>query len=219
MKLKYYLRGLGAGILFSVLVFVFVVNPKETTLSDEEIIQRAKMLGMTEKQELSIDMEKLRENTPSPETMNSGIPSPSPTSILSPSEIPSPTLMPTHPLTPTLMPTQTNSPTPTTALSPTNSPTPTPTIIPTPTQLPTLAPSAEDEQKSDNETISSVVEIKSGMRSEDICAVIENAGIIDSATRLNAYLIQNGYAERLRSGKFELNSTMTYDQIAKLLTW
>lgn len=219
MKLKYYLRGLGAGILFSVLIFVFVVSPKETTLSDEEIIQRAKKLGMTEKQELSIDMEKLRENTPSPGAMNSGIPSPSPTSILRPSEIPSPTLMPTNNLTPTLIPTPTNSPTPTIVLSPTNSPTPTPTISPTPTHLPTVIPSPEDEQKIENETVSAVVEIKSGMRSEDICAVIENAGIIDSATHLNAYLIQNGYAERLRSGKFELNSTMTYDQIAKLLTW
>ena len=54
MKLKYYLRGLGAGILFSVLVFVFVVGPKEAEISDDEIIQRAKQLGMTEKKELSI---------------------------------------------------------------------------------------------------------------------------------------------------------------------
>ena len=61
MKLKYYLRGLGAGILFSVLVFVFVVSPNENELTDAEIIQRAKQLGMVEKTDSAIDMEKLRE--------------------------------------------------------------------------------------------------------------------------------------------------------------
>ena len=81
MKLKYYLRGLGAGILFSVLVFVFVVGPKESTISDDEIIQRAKQLGMTEKKELNIDMEKLRENTPSPLPEMTGTPEFSPTSV------------------------------------------------------------------------------------------------------------------------------------------
>ena len=49
MKLKFYLRGLGAGILFSVLVFVFVVGPKSSAISDEEIIAKAKELGLVEK--------------------------------------------------------------------------------------------------------------------------------------------------------------------------
>ena len=194
MKLKYYLRGLGAGILFSVLIFVFVVGPKETVISDDEIIQRAKQLGMTEKKEVNINMEKLRENsTPSPTT------------------VPSPTADP--------IPEATNSPTPTPTLSPTKVPTPTlsPTKVPTPSLAPTEVPPVEGTDE--NEVVSAVVEIKSGMRSEDICSVIERAGLIRDAMSLNAYLIQNGYAERLRSGKFELNSRMTFEEIAKMLTW
>ncbi len=207
MKLKYYLRGLGAGILFSVLVFVFVVGPKEAEISDDEIIQRAKQLGMTEKKELNIDMEKLRDNTPSPVPVNSGAPSPSPTSM--PTQIPSPT----------------NAPSPTPTNSPSSTPTPTPTLTPTPIPSPTATPSPAPtegtpaEQPGESEIVSVVVEIKSGMRSEDICAVLENAGLVEDAMGLNAYLIQNGYAERLRSGKFELNSAMTFDEIAKMLTW
>ena len=203
MKLKYYLRGLGAGILFSVLVFVFVVGPKEAELSDDEIIQRAKQLGMTEKKELSIDMEKLRENTPSPVPVNSGTPSLSPTSM--PTQTPSPTNTPT--------PTNSPSPTPTPTLTPTPIPSPTVTPSPAPTQVPS------EEQPGGSEAVSVVVEIKSGMRSEDICAVIQNAGVVEDAMELNVYLIQNGYAERLRSGKFELNSAMTFEEIAKMLTW
>lgn len=211
MKLKYYLRGLGAGILFSVLLFTFVVGPKEAEISDDEIIRRAKQLGMTEKKELSIDMEKLRENTPSPATVNSGTPSPSPTSM--PTQVPSPTNAPSPISTPTNSPSPTSTPTPTSTLTPT----PPPTKVPTPTPIPTEVP--PEEQPDESATVSAVVEIKSGMRSEDICAVIENAGLIEDAMGLNAYLIQNGYAERLRSGKFELNSAMTFEEIAKMLTW
>jgi len=212
MKLKYYLRGLGAGILFSVLIFAFVVGQKEAELSDAEIIQRAKQLGMTEKSELSIDMEKLRENEADsnkesplqiPETVTPDL---SPTMLPTPTKVITPTSVP---LTPSLMPTPTNIPT----LTPTPTTAEPPTLIPTPTEMPSV------EQPSDNEVVSAIVEIKSGMRSEDICILIENAGLIDNAVSLNAYLIRNGFAEQLRSGEFELNSAMTYEEIAKQLTW
>ena len=199
MKLKYYLRGLGAGILFSVLVFVFVVGPPKSEISDEEIIQRAKQLGMVEEKDNSIDMEKLRGQSDDAK--------------LSPTERPTPTLSPTH--SPTPLPTPTPVPSPTDELTPTVSPSP--TNVPTETPVPTQPP-PEDKTDS-NGKITAVIEIKSGMRSEDICAVIQSAGIIEDAMSLNAYLIQNGYAERLRSGQFELNSAMTFEEIAKILTW
>ena len=40
MKLKYYLRGIGAGILFAALIFSFVVIPRKTKMSDEEVKER-----------------------------------------------------------------------------------------------------------------------------------------------------------------------------------
>lgn len=195
MKLKYYLRGLGAGILFSVLIFAFVVGGKTETLSDEEIIRRAKELGLVEK--ITIDMEKLKGNA-------TGTPTPT----LTDAPTSTPTQAPTN--TPTLTPTSTPTPTPT------NTPTPTPTStpIPTPTQIPKQTESVEP-----GETVKTVkITVVRGMTSEDVAYLVKEAGIVDDALALNAFLIRNGYAERLRVGTFELKSGMTQEEIAKRLT-
>lgn len=54
MKLKYYLRGLGTGIAVTALIIGIsaIVSPKEV-MTDEEVIARAKELGMVERTVLS----------------------------------------------------------------------------------------------------------------------------------------------------------------------
>ena len=47
MNLKYYLRGLGIGIIVTALIMGIVTGGKGKALSDEEIIKRAEQLGMT----------------------------------------------------------------------------------------------------------------------------------------------------------------------------
>lgn len=197
MKLKYYLRGLGVGILFTVLVLVVLVSPRKTELSDEEIIQRAEQLGMAKKQESGINMEKLRE---------SGSPSSSPT----PTEAPSPT--------PTEAPSPTPSPTPTTTSSPTptEAPSPTPTEAPSPTPT---TPSPTPTTSADKGTDKAVtIQITRGMTSEQVCALIEAAGLVTDAMHLNEYFIKNGYAAELRVGSFQIQMGMTYEEIAIALT-
>lgn len=47
MRFKYYLRGIGLGILFAVLIMIISIhNHKYDILSDDEIIEKAKELGM-----------------------------------------------------------------------------------------------------------------------------------------------------------------------------
>ena len=46
MRFKYYLRGLGLGILATVLILAISGNVKKEKLSDQEIINRAEALGM-----------------------------------------------------------------------------------------------------------------------------------------------------------------------------
>jgi len=209
MKLKYYLRGLGAGILFSVLVFVFVAGPESSELSEEEIIARAKKLGMVENTEKGIDMEKLRDNV-SPDAEQ-------PENSLAPSNMPTltSTPTPTHTTLPTNTPTPTIAPTLTT--TPTSTNVPTPTIVPTPTVAPTDVP-VRDEVVPGVYTDTVVIEVFRGMTSEQICYLIKDNGLIEDALNLNAYLIQNGYAEQLRVGKFLLHGGMTFEEIAKQLT-
>lgn len=51
MKLKYYLRGLGIGIIITTLVLMIAYSGYKTEITDEEIIQRAKELGMVMKED------------------------------------------------------------------------------------------------------------------------------------------------------------------------
>lgn len=48
MKLKYYLRGLGIGMLVTALVFIFVIIPNKQNMTDAEIKEAAAKLGMQE---------------------------------------------------------------------------------------------------------------------------------------------------------------------------
>lgn len=57
MELKYYLRGLGLGIIVTAIIMA-VVSPGSQKMTDAEVIKRAKQLGMTEEKVLSDSVEK-----------------------------------------------------------------------------------------------------------------------------------------------------------------
>ena len=61
MKFKYFIRGLGVGMIFATLIFLvaYITSPNKLK-TDEEIIARAKELGMIEAKG---DLEKLIEKT------------------------------------------------------------------------------------------------------------------------------------------------------------
>lgn len=53
MRLKYYLRGLGLGIIFSVIIMMIGFHNNKQSMSDTEIIEKAKTLGMVEAKNIS----------------------------------------------------------------------------------------------------------------------------------------------------------------------
>ena len=100
MKLKYYLRGLGIGILVTVLLTT-VSSGQRRTMTDEEIKARARELGMSESMVLA-DMQggsatgeddKTPEATVEPEKTPEVTPTPTPTPTATPT--PTPTATPT----------------------------------------------------------------------------------------------------------------------------
>lgn len=115
MKLKYYMRGLGIGIILTTLIFT-IGNPKEK-LSDDEVRQRAEALGMVTKEDSSSGLDKILDNAKLTVTS-----APSDSPII-------PTKEPTPTATPTAKPTQ----------EPTKAPTPKPTHQPTAVPKPTKA--------------------------------------------------------------------------------
>jgi hypothetical protein len=97
MKRKYYLRGLGIGILITSLVFI-IAGPKE--LSDEDIIKRAEELGYVKEESSSLGIKDLlNKETPVPTesiytveipgTVNTPVPTPTDVPVETP--IPTPT--------------------------------------------------------------------------------------------------------------------------------
>ena len=63
MNLKYYLRGLGLGIVMTAILLGITAGGKKETLTDEEIVARAKSLGMADEAELSASVEKAKADT------------------------------------------------------------------------------------------------------------------------------------------------------------
>ena len=183
MKLKYYLRGLGIGILVTALILTIAHNINGK-LSDAEIIKRAEKLGMVmgDKED-----DTLFENQTDPTEPTQPEPTtPEPTEP-EPTE-PEPTTP--EPTTPELTTPEPTTPEPTT---------------PEPTQ-------PEDDVR-----ILTFI-IQKGMASETVTDILVKGGIISDGGAFNLYLQQSGCEERIQTGSFTVNSSMSYEEIAKIIT-
>ena len=59
--------------------------------------------------------------------------------------------------------------------------------------------------------------IRSGMRAENICKLLDQAGVASSAARLQSYLVSNGIDTKIRSGPIFLPTGMTVANAAEAL--
>ncbi len=191
---KYYVRGLGIGVLLTAIVFTIVSEPK---MSDKKIMERASELGMVEAgKSVSYDR---KDNDTEVKLENTPIPSPSEEVKSTPE--PSPSLMPE--------PTPTDTPEPT----PTNTPKPTPMLTPEPTTqpTPTVGPQAES-------VITATITIEKGMSAKKVCELMEKAGVISSAKDFREYLTKRELTELINTGEHTLSSDMSYKTMAYVLT-
>lgn len=221
MNLKYYLRGLGIGIIVTALVMGITAAGKNKPLSDSEIIERAKALGMTEESTLLADAaedglqtekeitsDEKEEADEEQQMMEAMVPTAAPKATAAtpaPAKTPEATTVPTASSTPIA----TNKPT----VSPTPLATPTsePTVSPTPYITPT--PAKEDTKIEEGITI----QINSGDGSYTVCKKLEEAGLIASASDFDTYLCDNGYDKRLNVGSFIIPEGAQPEEIAKIL--
>lgn len=201
MNLKYYLRGLGIGIVITALIMGITSGSRKETLSNEEIKERAKALGMVEESTVLADMLE-----PSPDTQKESKPTqtPAPAAI---QELQS-TVTPTPESTPEPTPTATPIPEPTPTAEPTAEPVPTAT--PAPAQTPEMSPE-------NGETSTVTIQINKGDGSLTVSRKLEEAGLVASAAEFDSYLCQNGYDKRLNVGTFEIPAGADAEQIAKIL--
>ena len=189
MNLKYYLRGLGVGIVVTALIMGISLGGKKESLSNEEIKARAKELGMVEASTTLADELTGADKLPEMEEQQD-LAEPSP---VMQQETPQPTPQPT--------PESTAEP------------------LPEPTGQPANQSSeSEDPEAISKENKESItIEVNKGDGSFTVCKRLEEAGLIASATSFDTFLCENGYDKRIRAGSFEIPADADPEQIARIL--
>ena len=69
-----------------------------------------------------------------------------------------------------------------------------------------------------NGTITFEIDVFKGMTSYKVADILQKAGIVNDSHEFDKFLMDNGYANHINIGVFKLNSSMTYEEIAKILT-
>lgn len=206
MNLKYYLRGLGVGVIVTALIMGISLNGKKESLSDEEIRERASKLGMVEESTLTHDVlsavspdpaEKKQEAEPTlkpappkEEAMPSPLDEEPAASAQEEEATPSPLMQ-----EPTASPQE-------------EEPTPSPLA-----EEPTASPETESISEEDTVTI----RVNSGESSYTVCTKLQEAGLIESASEFDRYLYESGYDRRISIGTHQIPKNADRDQIARIL--
>ena len=213
MRMRYYLRGLGIGIVVTALLMGFTKGGQKETLTDAEIVERAKSLGMVESSVLSADLGNKEE-----------------ISVNDISEVDQQEAQQTQPETQTDNLTQTDSEKETENNSSTQ--------IDSEKEIEKDNPAKTDlenntendktkKTKPDAETVKSdqadsaekryVVSIYSGDGSRTVANRLEEMGVIEDAAEFDRYLCQNGYDKRLTTGNHEIKAGADEKEIAEAL--
>lgn len=226
MNLKYYLRGLGLGIIVTAVIMGIAAGRNKESLSDAEIKERAKELGMVEQSGVLSELEggteaeagsPLKTEAPAEDTAAS--PAAAQTALPAketalPSTTPKASEKPKESTAPKA------SEMPKKSEAPKNSPTPVPTTAPAASPKPVPSPTPKSTASPQQEASATVsIEIKSGESSTTVCRRLEEAGLIASAADFDAFLYQHGYDKKMKVGVHEIPAGAEPETIAELLTF
>lgn len=194
MKLRYYLRGLGIGIIVTALT-MGIASGGGRPLTDAEIRAAAYELGMVDSGSL-----KLADIQPTPAPAESGETGSDGMDISESGE------------------TQENSVADggTAAGEETPEPTPTPTPEESPEPISESTPAPEESSSEESGTVT--VTIKSGSGSRTVCNQLKEAGLIEDAGAFDQYLMDNGYSRRICVGTYEIELGADWEKIAKTIS-
>ena len=200
MKLKYYLRGVGTGILFATIILFISYSYK---MSDGQIKKRAEELGMvmsTEEQNssnlINNSTDKAEKPTGEEESTSKQPTNEEPSTKEPASEEPS-------------------SEEPSSEEPTTKEPS---TKEPASEETTTKEPTSEQTTTNSNQSVTCTLTVTNRTGSDDVAYMLAQAGIIEDAEEFNEYLISNGYAYRIQNGTFTFKKGMTYKEMADYLT-
>ncbi len=201
MKLKYYMRGLGIGIILTTLI-LSINSPKEK-LTEAEIIARAEDLGMVMKEEDQGALDKVLASL-----------KPSPTEAAADTDNPTEAETPTEAATPTQTATPTEAATPTQTATPTEAP----AVTETPTQAAPEQTEDTDSTSEDDSEGQVTITVEDGMSAKQVSSLLQENGVIEDAKAFNDYVARVGKAELIRVGTYTFTKGTDYYAIVKTLT-
>lgn len=187
MERKYYLRGLGIGIVVTAIIMGIATSGKRG-MTDEEIIARAKELGMVENTVLSEKTEEEAETEATVDIANAE--DATEKSAIEETKKPETSTEQKQNITE-----ETKKPE-------------------TSTERQTTADKKEDITSAVVKTIT----VNSGDGSYTVAKKLAEAGVVTSAENFDTYLCQNGYDKKLRTGNFSIPADASDEQIARIVT-
>ena len=217
MEKRYYFRGLGLGIIVTAVIMgIALSGSRQGQMTDEEIIARAKKLGMIEDSSLlaSSDNEENeaeesgeQENADAaePETVKPPVKLDVAVAEQEPAETPEETSEADAGSSADMKPGADTKP-----------------------ESDTNEMTKQDDDTTKNQTTSAAssttpaavksVTIVSGDGSYTVAKKLADAGVVDSAASFDTFLCENGYDKKLRTGTFQIPADASGEQIARIVT-
>ncbi len=198
MKLKYYLRGLGIGMIVTALILGISFSSRQEqaqTMTDDQIRERAAELGMVDSSELTLAALQNGAMQPTESTPQETQTQNSPEAATEPEETQTPETN-TEPEV-TVTPEVTNEPE--TTVTPEATPEPEATKVPEQTQT-------------------AGITINRGDDSGSVSRRLYEAGLVENAKAFDNYLCNNGYSRSINPGTYEIVPGTSEEEIAKIIT-
>ncbi len=202
MKMKYFLRGLGIGIIFGAFIMlVAYMTSGKKELSDDEIMDRASKLGMVMGNDI---VDNLEDNDTEGENKEEGKTS-QVASDKTEEDIKDDTEDKTEDSS--------------TEDKTTEGTTEGTTEATTESKDTTEATTEEDvATESENTDTYATITVSPGMSSSQVAKLLQDAGIIEDYLDFDQYLNANGYSTKIRVNTFKFKEGMTYKELAEELT-
>lgn len=239
MNLKYYLRGLGVGIVVTSLILGIGLGSRKETLSNEEIKERARELGMVEESITVAEAAAQKEEeaqeaevtvAPVPEENAESDAEPIVNAEPEVSSEPAVSTGAAPEVSTGVAPGVSSEPAVSTGAAPEASEKPNVSAASEPAASTAAEAGATpeagvkpvaDEAEEDNGTAPEKeivdITINPGEGSYVISQKLEQSGLIDDAAEYDAYLCDNGFHTKLRAGVHKIPMGSTREEIAKLL--
>ena len=217
MNLKYYLRGLGVGIVVTSLILGIGLGSRKETLSNEEIKERARELGMVEESiTVAEAAAQKEEEAQEAEVTVAPVPEENAESDAEPIVNAEPEVSSEPAVSTGAAPEASEKPNVSAASEPAASTAAEAGATPEAGVKPVADEAEEDSGAAPEKEIVDIT-INPGEGSYVISQKLEQSGLIDDAAEYDAYLCDNGFHTKLRAGVHKIPMGSTREEIAKLL--